>query len=53
MLRSDRFRQVRARNKDACPGPHELLRIVNNETARHLAEVPFPLPDIAAVLAES
>ena len=38
--------------KDACPGPHELFRIVNNETARHLAEVPFPLPDIAAVLAE-
>jgi len=52
MLRSDLFRQVRARKKDACPGPPELFRIVNNETARHLAEVPFPLPDIAAVLAE-
>ena len=52
MLLSDLFRQVRARNKDACLGPHELFRIVYNETARHLAEVPFPLPDIAAVLAE-
>ena len=52
MLRSDLFRQVRARNVNECPGPHELFRIVNNETARHLAEVPFPLPDIAAVLAE-
>ena len=52
MLRSDLFRELRARKKDACPWPSELFRIVNNETARHLAEVPFPLPNIAAVLAE-
>ena len=52
MLRSDLFRQVRARKTDGCPGPPELFRIVNKETASHLAEVPFPLPDIAAVLAE-
>ena len=53
MLRSDLFREKRARKINACPGPHELFRIVNTETARHLAEVPFPLPDLTAVLAES
>ena len=52
MLRSDLFREIRARTINACPGPHELFRIVNRETARHLAEVPFPLPDLATVLAE-
>ena len=52
MLRSDLFREIRAHKINACPGPHELFRIVNRETAKHLAEVPFPLPDLAAVLAE-
>jgi len=52
MLRSDLFRQARARKKDSCPGPLELFRIVNNETARHLAEVPYPLPELGDVLAE-
>ena len=53
MLRSDLFRESRARRINACPGPQELFRVVNMATARHLAKVPFPLPDIAAVLAES
>ena len=53
MLRSDLFRDSRARMINSCPGPHELFRVVNRETARHLAEVPFPLPDLAEVLAES
>ena len=52
MLRSALFREIRARTINACPGPHELFRIVNREAARHLAEVPFPLPDLATVLAE-
>ena len=52
MLRSDVFRQSRARKIDAIPGPGELFRIVNTETAKHLAEKPFPLPDLASVLAE-
>ena len=51
MLRSDFYRQGRARKIDAVPGPAELFRIVNAETAQHLAEKPFPLPDLAAVLA--
>ena len=53
MLRSDVFRGARARKINAVPGPGELFRIVNNETARHLAEQPFHLPDLAAVIAES
>ena len=53
MLRSDLFREIRARRINACPGPHELFRLVNRDTARHLAEVPFPLPVLADVLAES
>ena len=52
MIRSDLFRELRARRMNACPGPKELFRVVNIETARHLAEVPFPIPNIAAVLAE-
>ena len=52
MFRSDFFRENRARILNRMPGPAELFRIVNDMTARHLAEVPFPLPDIAAVIAE-
>ena len=53
MLRSDVFRAARARRINATPGPGELFRIVNTETAKHLAEQPFHLPDLAAVIAES
>ena len=53
MLRSDVFRAARARRINATPGPGELFRIVNSETAKHLAEQPFHLPDLAAVIAES
>ena len=53
MLRTDVFRAARARRINATPGPTELFRIVNNETARHLAEQPFHLPDLTAVIAES
>ena len=33
--------------------PAELFDIVNSATARHLAEQPLNLPDLAAVIAES
>ena len=52
MLRSDVFRNARARKMNATPGPAELFRIVNRETAKHLAEEALQLPDLAAVLAE-
>ena len=52
MLRTDVYRLGRARKINAIPGKTELFRIVNAETAKHLAEKPFPLPDLAAVLAE-
>ena len=52
MLRSDLFRDARARRINACPGPSELFRIVNLETSKHLSEVPFPLPSITQVMAE-
>ena len=53
MLRCDVFRAGRARKKNSTPGPAELFRIVNIETAKHLAEQPFHLPDFDAVMAES
>ena len=53
MLRSDVFRAARARTINSTPGPKELFRIVNEETAKHLPEQPLHLPDLAAVLAES
>ena len=53
MLRSDVFRAARARKKNATPGPKELFRIVNTETAKHLAEESFTLPTLSAVLAEA
>ena len=52
MLRTDVYREGRARKLNAIPGKVELFRIVNAETAKHLAETLFPLPDLAAVLAE-
>ena len=53
MIRSDLFREVRARKKNALPGPADLFRIVNTETAMHIAEGTFCLPDLAAVLLEA
>ena len=53
MFRSDVFRAARARKINATPGPKELFNIVNRETAKHLAEQPLHLPDLAAVLSES
>ena len=53
MLRSDVFRGARARKINAMPGPAELFSVVNTETAKHLADHSFRLPDLAAVLAES
>ena len=53
MLRTDVFRLARDRAINSTPGPAELYHIVNTETARHLAEQPFHLPDLAAVVAES
>ena len=53
MLRTDVYRAARARRINATPGPAELFRIVNTETARHLAEQPLYIPDLAAVIAES
>ena len=53
MLRSDVFRGARTRKINAMPGPAELFIVVNTETAKHLADHPFRLPDLDAVLAES
>ena len=50
MLRSDVSRNARARKINAIPGPAELFHIVNRETAKHLAEQPLHLPDLAAVI---
>ena len=52
MFRTDVFRDARARNKNARPGPQSLYDVVNTETAKHMAEVPFDLPDLSDVLAE-
>ena len=52
MLRSDAFRGARGRKREATPGPGELFRIVNTETAKHLSEQPLYLPDIAAIMAD-
>ena len=53
MLRSDVFRECRARKINATPGPTELYDLVNLETARMIAERPFYLPDLPAILAET
>jgi hypothetical protein len=51
-LRSDVSRLAGVRPMIALP-EQRLKRIVNNEIAKHLAEQPFYLPDLAAVIAES
>ena len=53
MLPTDVFRGSRARGINSTPSPAELYNIVNEETAKHLAEQPFKLPDLAAVAAEA
>ena len=52
MLRSDVFREVRARKINSTPGPAELFQVVNYTVAQHLADVPVALPDLTEVLAE-
>ena len=52
MIRSDVFRNCRARKINSTPGPVELFRVVNCIVAQHLADVPVALPDLTEVLAE-
>ena len=52
MLRSDVFREFRARRIDATPGPVEFFTVVNHVVAEHLANVPVALPDLTDVLDE-
>ena len=52
MIRSDVFRECRARKINATPGPAEFFRVVNYTVAQHLAHVPVALPDLAEVLDE-
>ena len=52
MLRSDVFREFRARRIDATPGPVEFFNVVNHVVAEHLANVPVALPDLTDVLDE-
>ena len=52
MIRSDVFRDCRARTINAVPGPAEFFHVVNFAVARHLADVPVALPDLTEVLAE-
>ena len=53
MLRSDVFREARARVINSTPGPAETFHLVNREVARHIAERQFYLPDLGDVIAES
>ena len=52
MIRSDVFRDFRARKINSTPGPVELFRVVNCSVAQHLADVPVARPDLTGVLAE-
>ena len=53
MIRSDVFRNCRARTIDSTPGPVDFFQVVNTVVAEHLAEVPVRLPDLTAVLKEA
>ena len=46
MIRSDVFRDCRARKINSTLGPVELFRVVNCTVAQHLADVPVALPDM-------
>ena len=52
MIRSDVFREFRARRINYKPGPGHFFRVVNNAVAQHLADVPVALPDLTEVLAQ-
>ena len=52
MIRSDVFRDFRARKINSTPGPKEFFRVVNFTVAQHLAHVPVALPDLTEVLDE-
>ena len=52
MIRSDVFRDFRARKIDSTPGPKEFFHVVNYAVAEHLALVPVALPDLTEVLDE-
>ena len=52
MIRSDVFRDFRARKINSTLGPAEFFHIVNCTVAQHLADVPVALPDLTEVLAE-
>ena len=53
MIRSDVFRNVRARRINATPGPADFFRVVNSVVAQHLAEIPARLLGLTAALAEA
>ena len=53
MIRSDVFRNVKARKTNSTPSPKQFFRVVNRAVAEHLAECPVSLPDLTAVLAEA
>ena len=52
MIRSDVFRDFRARKLNSTLGLAEFFRVVNYTVAQHLADVPVALPDLTEVLAE-
>ena len=52
MIRSDVFREVRARRINSVLGPSDFFRVVNKTVAQHLAVVPVALLDLTEVLAE-
>ena len=52
MIRSDVFREMRARKKNSTLGLVDVFSVVNRTVAQHLADVPVALPDLTEVLAE-
>ena len=52
MIRSDAFRDCRARKINSTLGSVELFRVVNCTVAQRLADVPMVLPDLTEVLAD-
>ena len=52
MIRSDVFREVRARKIKSMPGPVEFFRVVNYTVAQHMADVSVALLDLTEVLDE-
>ena len=52
MIRSDVFRECRARKINSRPGPVEFFNVVNYTVADHLAKERVALPDLTDVLEE-